>query len=317
MSKMLGISPQTMSALNRHNHDVLELLNIGDDVQLEIADALYADKANPLKTSFVDLCGKMYFAEAHNQDLQNPHTVDIINTWCSTKTHGKIDKIVDALDPADKLVLLNSVYFKGKWAKPFREKATVMRPFRDLSGAAPQVPMMCATLGLAYLGDQNFQAVSIPYAGRKQQMYVFLPAKRTNFAAFVGQFTRANWDDWLSRFSPMEVDLELPKFKVEFSTILNGPLQAMGMKDAFSRAADFQDMFAAGNGSINRVVQKTYMDVNEKGTEAAAVTANFSKGLSLSTTPPPITFHVDRPFVIALIDNRSGEILFLGSIVDP
>src|SRR5208283_2927242 len=173
--------------------------------------------------------------------------------------------------------------FKGKWAKPFREEATVMRPFRVLSGADPQVPMMCATLGLAYLSDQDFQAVSIPYAGRKQQMYVFLPAKGTNFATFISQFTRANWDDWLSRFSPMEVDLELPKFKVEFSTVLNGPLQALGMKDAFSWAADFQGMFASGSGSISRVVQKTYMDVNEKGTEAAAVTANCSKGLSLST----------------------------------
>jgi serine protease inhibitor len=316
MTKMLGVGPGGLAALNKRNHDVIELLNVNENVRMEVADAIYSDKRAPLKPSFVDLCRKLYFAQASCEDFGSPNTLKIINKWCSEKTHGKITSIVDSLDPGEKLVLLNSVYFKGKWADPFQARDTAPQRFTLLSGAVKPVPMMHAKLGLAYLDEDKFQAVSIPYAGRKQQMYIFLPKEGVDFAKFVTQFTGANWTDWLSRFSPMEVNLEMPKYKVEYSTELNAPLQSLGMTDAFCLAADFSGMFVARSANISRVVQKTYLDVNEEGTEAAAVTGGFAKGLGM-VEPEPIHFRVDHPFVVALVDSKTGESLFLGAIVNP
>ncbi len=321
IAKLLGVAPAvpaSLIAFNKRNHDFLELLNLNEDVNIEIANAVFSDKTSPLKGTFVDLCRKNYFAEARSIDFESADTVANINKWCSEKTHGKIPSIIDSLNSSERLVLLNSAYFKGKWANPFKPKDTLPEAFHLLSGEARKLPMMHSKQGLAYLKEANFEAVSIAYAGRKQSMYIFLPAEGTKFAAFIAGFTDANWYDWTSRFTPMEINLAMPKYKLNFGAELNGPLRAMGMTDALSAAADFKKLFAAGNGFISRIVQKTFIEVSEQGTEAAASTIIAAPGgMMHQQEPEPINFRVDRPFVIAIVDSRSREILFLGSVVDP
>ncbi len=147
-------------------------------------------------------------------------------------------------------------------------------------------------------------------------MFVFLPARGLEFEAFKKQFNLENWQRWMSRFRTAKVDLSMPKYKIEFATELKSALSKMGMAEAFGTRSDFSNM-TANPSSISKVLQKTYMDVNEEGTEAAAVTAVVMTSRAMHFEQPPIEFTVDRPFVVALMDRDTHEILFLGSIVEP
>jgi serine protease inhibitor len=317
MAKVLGVSAETFGALNDRNHAVLSELNSNDKVQMEIANAIYADSNTKFRSSFIDLCAQIYQAEARTENFADPQTVTKINAWCDKKTHGKIKEIIARLTPREKMVILNSVYFKGSWENAFKADDTRQQAFTLLSGSTKQVPMMHKTFNPGYLQGQGFEAVCIPYAGKRQVMYVFLPDPGADFAAFQGQFTPENWQRWMAGFGSCKVNLAMPKYKVEFFTLLNGPLTAMGMGEAFGDRANFSRMFETKPGYISRVLQKTYMDVNEEGTEAAAVTAVVMATRAVAMRPRIIDFTVDRPFVVALVDKDTSEILFLGSIVDP
>ena len=160
----------------------------------------------------------------------------------------------------------------------------------------------------------------MPYAGKRQSMYVFLPNKEVDLPAFCAEFTDDNWKQWMTSFHNARVNLSLPRFTVRFSTDLSSALKKMGMTVAFSPGvADFSSMIGGGYKAwISRVLQKTYMDVNEEGTEAAAVTAVvMATAMAVHAQPPPVEFRVDRPFVLALVDNDTGEILFFGLIQEP
>jgi serpin B len=182
------------------------------------------------------------------------------------------------------------------------------------------VKMMYQSKNLSYLKGGDFQALSIPYKGDRQFMYIFLPNKGVDLSLFQSQFTAQNWQTWKSAFSDNLVDLSLPKFTINFSEDLSDSLKTMGMAEAFDRKkADFSNMIIAPNRAwISRVLQKTYMGVNEEGTEAAAVTAVIMGATCAYIPPKPaIEFKVDRPFVLVLADKETDKILFLGSIVEP
>jgi serine protease inhibitor len=317
MAKALGVTAETFASLNERNHKVLAELNSNDKVQMEIANAIYADSNTKFRASFIDLCSTFYQAEAKTENFGDPQTVTKINAWCDKKTHGKIKEIIAKLTPREKMVILNSVYFKGSWDQPFKAEDTKKQDFSVLSGGTKQVPMMHKSFSPGYLHGKGFQAVCIPYAGKRQVMYVFLPDPGADLAAFQGQLTPENWQQWTAAFSARKVNLAMPKYKVEFSKQLNDALIALGMGEAFGAGANFSKMFEGQPGFISRVLQKTYMDVNEEGTEAAAVTAVMMASRAMRIEPPPIDFTVDRPFVVALVDQDTSEILFLGSIVDP
>ena len=147
-------------------------------------------------------------------------------------------------------------------------------------------------------------------------MYVFLPNSNVTLAAFQAQFTEANWNSWKNKFRVSSVVLSLPRFKIEFKTDLKNSLSSMGMQNAFSSKADFTQM-TSESVRIGYVLQKTYMEVNEEGTEAAAVTAVGMVRAAAARPSVPVTFRVDRPFVVALVDEPTNQILFLGTITKP
>jgi len=317
MAETLGASASTMADLNSRNHEVMVRLNSNKQVQMEIANAIYADTKTKFKPAFIKLCEQSYQAEAKNENFADPQTVQKINSWCDIKTHGKIKEIIQKLTPSEKMVLLNSVYFKGAWEHAFKVEDTQAKPFHLIGGTTKKVPLMSKTFRIGYIKSKNMQAVSIPYKGHEQMMYIFLPDAGADFSAFKEQFTPDNWSSWLSGFANKRVNLAIPKYKVEFKTELSASLKTMGMPSAFGDKADFSKMFADQRANISRVLQKTYMDVNEEGTEAAAVTAVVMATAAMRVDEPPIDFVVDRPFVVALVDQPTGEILFMGSIVDP
>jgi serine protease inhibitor len=317
MAEALGTTGEQLDKLNQRNAECMKSLNDSKGVKIEVANAIYSDKFAPFKQSFVELCQSKYSAEAHSEDFSNPETVTVVNKWCSDKTHGKITEILQKLSKGEKMVLLNAIYFKGTWKEKFADNATQNDHFTTLSGDRTAVKMMHQRLQTSYFKGSNFSSVRLDYAGGKQTMYIFLPDSDLKLAAFQAQFTEENWNSWKKRFRAADVTLSLPRFKIDFKTDLKHSLESMGMENAFTTNADFSKM-TSEKVFIGRALQKTYMDVNEEGTEAAAVTAVVMMRAATAARPAtPVNFRVDRPFIVALVDEPTDQILFLGTITNP
>ena len=320
MKELLGVSDADLSKLNQKNGEALKLLSGQKDAgELAIANAIYADKSTPFKKSFLQSCKSQYQAEIRNEDFKDPRLVDRINGWCSEKTHGKIPKIIQRLSPDEKMVLLNSVYFKGAWAKAFNKSATRDGDFNNISGKSTKVPMMHTRRSMRYLADSKMglQVCAIDYRGLKQRLLIFLPKDIHAFKEQLDANTLKSLIGKMDKSMSEEVELTLPRFKVEWERDLSDDLKALGIARAFSDSADFGEMIEAPYRAwISRVVQKTYIDVNEEGTEAAAVTAGMM-GVTMAAMPrEPVKMVVDRPFVFVLRDEETDQNLFIGSVVD-
>ena len=266
-------------------------------------------------------------------------SAEIINGWVSEETNGKIPTIVSpahfgSCDPppwdCTRLVLTNAIYFKGLWAEDyeFDEKDTEEDFFNRADGSTVKVPMMRQKRKLRYAEGDNYQAVQLPYQGRRLAMFIFLPApgKFDEFAAGLNSETLSGFNDsWNERV----VDLTMPRFEMEKSVDAKAVLQKLGMTDAFNPApgvADFSGMadFSSPTSPdpglyVSDVLHKAFVEVNEKGTEAAAATAVImTVPASMPPTPlPPVVMDVDRPFIFLIRDTRTDAILFLGRVADP
>jgi serine protease inhibitor len=215
------------------------------------------------------------------------------------------------------LYLINAIYFKGNWQKEFSKSATQEQPFTLLNGTRKQHPLMSQSGKYRYYENPEFQAISLPYGSGRLSMFVFLPKPNVKQADFYRNFTSENWQQWMKQFSSRSGQIVLPRFKLEYDITLNQALQALGMGVAFQDQANFANM-TPKEVKIDEVKHKTFVEVNEEGTEAAAVT---SVGIRATSAPPPeeapFKMVVDRPFFCAIRDNQTGTILFMGSIVDP
>jgi serpin B len=283
--------------------------------RLNIANAIFADSHTPFNQEFIQRCSQSYRAEARNLDFKNTNSAaEAINKWCSDKTQTKIPTIVDASDLSGTvMVLLNAVYFKGAWAAPFFENETTDGQFTTATGEHVAVKMMNQTEDFRYFKGDHFQSVELPYCEGKQSMFLFLPDRDSSLSAFLNKFHSAEFKTWKQKFQDQQVVLSVPRFKVETSAGLNDALEAMGMRNAFVPSANFSKL-SQTHTYIGKVLQKTYMDVNEKGTEAAAST---EVSVLCAAHFGGKEFRVDRPFALALVDDRTGEIVFLGAIWKP
>jgi len=319
MLRVLGVH-SAVSAMNTSNQTAMSALKSTKGVTLETADALFTDHDRmPLQTAFVETCKQYYDAEVKSVHFSSPQAIEQINKWSSEHTHGKIPTILGEGDvnSGTFMVLLNSVYFKGFWQKKFDPTLTTPGQFTLPDGSTKRVSMMSRDERMAYYDGRGFSAVELPYGQGTVSMFILLPAKGTSLARLREQLSPRNWDSWITSFQDQHVDLRLPKFKIEFKRTLNDDLKALGMLEAFDAdKADFSKMLESNHrGCLQEVIQKTYMDVNEEGTEAAAVT---SVGFAAAMAPiKPKSFIVDHPFILVLRDNVSKQILFLGSIVNP
>lgn len=321
MQQVLGTTGLSSAAVNGANKDIAQSLNGGNtNVILMTANAIWYRQGAPVKPDFIT-CNQQFFgATVAALNFQDPHSVDIINAWANDKTHGKISRIADGMiDPKfTQLFLANAVYFKGKWSEPFDAKDTTDRPFHLRIGGQKNVPMMTQTKTFTYRRGTGYQAVRLPYQGENLAMYVFLPDTNSSPEKLLGIMNGDTWQRVTKPgFSEKEGTVVLPKFRLEYSVELKQPLQALGMKAAFdSLGADFSGI--APQLYISAARQKTFVEVKEEGTEAAAVTG-ISGPVASAPMPPPNPFQmiVDRPFLFLIEDKQTGTILFMGVMFDP
>jgi serpin B len=219
----------------------------------------------------------------------------------SRNTNGKIPAIINRIDPQKVLFLINAIYFKGQWQKKFDKALTQPEPFYLPGGAQKQVPLMSQSGEYSYYRGDAFQAVALPYGQGGTGLVLFLPDKESSLTEFLKGFSYEKWEQWTQGFRRTPGDLKIPRFKLDYERTLNDPLKALGMEIAF----------------ISEVKHKAIVEVNEEGTEAAASTSVGISVTSMRPQPERFTFIADRPFLMAIRNQQTGAILFLGAVVEP
>lgn len=312
----------SLAQINESNKSLIaSLVSVDPAVILSSANALWANKEITFLPSFLDTCSTIYGAKISVLDFSLPETVVTINKWFVDQTKGKISSMVDKLDPMEILLLTNATYFKGTWSVPFDKQATQPGSFTTSAGKAITVPMMSRSGHFNYLKGSGFAAVELPYGTKRMSMYVFLPDQGTTnkpLEAFIAQLNGQNWSTWMNAFRSKPGSLALPKFKATYETNLRDALSALGMACAFDpNCANFKKMCDVKLPvSIGKVIHKTILEVDEKGTEAAASTSVHMMMTAAAPGGDHFDMVVDHPFVIAIRDNETGTILFLATVGD-
>jgi serpin B len=316
MEATLQVTNIAPADLNTANKALLDrLISLDPKLKLEIANGLWTDKNAAIDPGFAAANKSAWNAEVFSADFQDPALVNTINNWVSDHTDGKIPKMLQGpLDPMLRLIVLDAVYFKGAWLHPFDKKATSDLPFTLAGGQVVRHPRMVQSGEFSYCEDATFQAVELPYAGGDISMDVFLP--KGGLDEFLRTFSAENFEQWMGRMGAHRGTLELPRFKLQNEYDLKGVLAAMGMPLAFTPQADFSGI-SKERLYISWVRQKTYVEVNEEGTVAAAATGIGIRAMVVRAEPPPFRMVVDHPFLVALRERKTGLILFLGAISDP
>lgn len=318
MAKVLGLAKIELEEVNQASAELRHALeNLDPKVELILANSLWARQGIDFKADFLERNRQFFGAEIATLDFDNPQAPALINQWVESRTKGKINKIVeDKIDPETVLFLINALYFKGKWKVEFDKKKTQEGIFYLSDGKPKPVARMVQSGKYPYFKGEKFQAISLPYGEGRISLFLFLPGKGTPLSEFLKQLNRQNWEQWQAQFHPMEGDIAIPRFKIEYEKELSEALKALGMAVAFDRArADFSGMRPIPPTLfIQRVKHKAVMEVNEEGTEAAAAT---SVEIGITSVPQKFTFVVDRPFFFAISDNQTGAILFMGAVMEP
>ncbi len=289
--------------------------------ELAVANALWGQKGYGFLEEFLNLIKTDYDGRLNEVDFVTTTEMarQTINAWVEEKTNNKIKDLIarGVLDSMTRLVLTNAIYFKGKWARQFKEKNTKQAPFTLQTGSKIDVPMMNQTADFNYTQTEDFQELELPYVDNELSMIILLPKKFDGLAAFEKTLTLENLSRWLAKPRRCEVIVSIPKFKMTSQFSLADVLKSMGMTDAFiPDVADFSGINGKKDLFISAVIHKAYVDVSEEGTEAAAATGVIMKTTSAGPTQTPV-FRADHPFVFVIRDNHSGSILFIGRVLNP
>jgi serpin B len=317
MQRTLELEGFTLEEVNQcYQHLIESLTQLDPKVQFQIANSIWYRLGLTPRERFLNLCQKYFKALVRDLDFSHPNAGDTINAWVNDNTEGKIKEIVSQpINPYFVMFLINAIYFKGTWTYEFDKDQTKDRWFYLTDGSKTLCKMMEQRAEFDYLENDPFQAIDLPYGNGDFSMTIFLPAYGTNIDSLIEQFDQDNLDYWISCFESDSVDLYFPRFKLEYELGLNNALTALGMGIAFS-GADFSMMFENLDVFISQVKHKTFVEVNEEGTEAAAVTS-VTMATSADNPSTRLVMLINRPFVFMIRENVSGTILFIGKIVDP
>lgn len=307
------------AAIGKFQHSLNALQGKGT-LTLATANSLWSQQGYTFLPEYTKLCQSNYGAAPTSVDFvkQPAAACKIINQWVEDQTKDKIKDLLkpSSIDANTRLVLINAIYFKGDWANPFPAKATKSEPFQVATNQKVKVPLMMKSGHFLYGENPDAQIVELPYVGLDLSMVVVLPRRVDGLAALEKKLTAQQFATWTKALQSKEVDLWLPKFRMTTEFSLGDPLEHMGMKDAFSmKTADFSGMTGKRDLFIGAVVHKAFVEVNEKGTEAAAATGVIVE--QAAEIPQSVTFRADHPFLFAIRDNKSGGLLFLGRVVNP
>lgn len=313
IQKTLKLDAQTLADANQTYQNLMDNLpGVDPKVTLTLANSVWTRNTYPVENAFQELLKQTFRAEVSAQDFNNPATVGKINGWASAKTNGKIPKVIDQISADNVMFLMNALYFKGDWKTQFETANTIDAPFTLATGGQKTVRMMRLNTDLRRAFKPTYTAFELPYGSDKYAMTVLLPAQNTSADALLQSLTPSDWTQLQKDMTASKIDIGLPKFTLSYEIKLNDVLTTMGMPTAFTDAADFTKINAKGGLYLSFVKQNTYVAVDEKGTEAAAVTTG-----GISVTSAPVPYLCDRPFVFVIHEKTSGTVLFVGKIADP
>jgi serine protease inhibitor len=313
MRSTLGFGSAPEQEINESYKSLIALLKGLDPVvDVRIANSIWYRTGFPFMQSFLDAGATWFGAQVTSLDFASPSAPGTINGWVSTATAGKIPTIIEKIENDQVMFLINAIYFKGSWREKFDPAQTKDAQFRGVRGNQP-MKLMFRHGKVASLYTPDFAAVDLPYGNGAYSMTIVLPHEGKSIDAVAASLQGSAWAAWMTQFHESSLDVYVPRFKLEWERMLIPDLETLGMRDAFRQdgTADFSRLSQRGRELyISVVKQKTYVDVNEEGTEAAAVT---NVGFEFTSAPAP--FRVDRPFVFAIRERLTGTVMFMGKIV--
>ncbi len=319
MEKTLELTGFTVDEINENYKILIDALaSVDPKVLMSIANSIWYEQTFGVEQDFIDINQNYFYAEVSPLDFSNPESVTTINNWVADKTNDKITEIIDNIPAEAVMYLINAIYFKGIWKYEFDESDTDDKPFYLSDGTTKDVPMMVQEGSFNYFSNDILQAVELPYGAGNYSMVILLPQINKTPDDIIDQLSNDNWNSWLSEFYEAgKVQIHLPKFRFEYKNLLNDALTDMDMGIAFDPDnADFSKINPAWQLFISRVIHKTFVEVNEEGTEAAAVTA---VEISFTSTGGEtfIPFYVNQPFVFAIKEKYTNTIVFIGKVMEP
>jgi serpin B len=313
----------TVSDLNEHEineafKSLTEfLLNVDDKVLLTIANSIWYEQTLTATEAFKKAMQVYYSAEISGLDFRSPQSVNTINNWVETKTNGLIDELINEIPAEAVMYLVNAIYYKALWRYPFDEANTQKAPFYPEDNTEVEALMMHSEeMQVDYYQNEISHIIDIPYGNGQYSMLVLLPVEGKKTEDVLNILDKNSLENWINSVQPLEAELFMPKFKIEYKALLNDALSDMGMEIAFTERADFTRLFEEKYGlMISRVIHKAVIEVNEEGTEAAAVTGVEVSLTSLPPEKPVLT--LNRPFIFFIKEKHTGAILFAGKLSNP
>jgi len=319
MTNTLGFAGMNDTEINESNKYIIETFTgLDPKVKLQIANSIWYRSSFSVLQPFVRTNQQYFNAEVTSLDFSSPTAVGIINAWVNEKTNTLIPEIIDQIPGDAVMYLINAVYFKGQWRYQFKKEQTEQKPFHLYNGTELQVATMIQHETHPFYQGPGFTAVELPYNQGNYVMSILLPDAGKTVEDVITQLSQENWNTWSEQFVNRDIQLQLPKFKYKYEEKQMKPiLSDLGMSVAFDPDnADFTRINSDGGLYISRVLHKTFIETNEEGTEAAAVTA-VEVGVTSVGPDQPYPFTIDRPFVYFIQEKSTGTILFIGTVMNP
>jgi serpin B len=308
----------TISDINEAYKSLVEqLLHADPKVKLSLANAIFYRNEFTVKPPFIATMSSDYQATVRGLDFSAPSALNVINNWASDNTAGKIPKVLDEISAEAVMFIMNALYFKGNWSYQFDKSATDERPFYPDGGSMVNIATMNGTVGAKIHNGSNYKALEMPYGRTNFTMDIIVPSE--TLLDFYSSFTTGVWNELTSGFDSTdefgELMVYMPKFKFSYEKYLNDQLKAMGMIDAFIPYLANLQGISDESVFVSFVKQNTFVEVDEEGTEAAAVT---TIGIELTSIPEqPAVFVIDKSFIFAIRERTTNTLLFIGQVLKP
>lgn len=311
--RLKGISVDGIN--NSYKNLTRALLSVDKRVLMSIANSVWIENDFTVKKTFTDILTDFYDADAKTFDINDASAPDKINTWIEDKTNGLIKKMIDKLNDNTVMLLINAIYFKGKWKSQFDESKTIPMPFYKSAGNQINVPMMKQKTDFKVYAGNGFTMAEFPYGQGNFVMDVILPDEPGGLSNAIASLSDESFTAWLNQMNERETDVSFPRFKYGFKKKLKDVLTDMGMGIAFTDAADLSNITDKYDLLINDVTHQTFIETNEEGTEAAAATV---VDIGVTSMPPAaLVFKMDHPFIYIIRESTTNSIIFMGRVVDP
>lgn len=316
MLEALRINGITTDALNNSYKELTgALLSVDKRVLMSIANSVWTENDFAVKQAFIEILRDYYNADSKSFDIADASVPDKINAWIGDKTNDLIKEMIDDLPDNTVMLLINAIYFKGKWKSQFDESKTAEMPFYKSGGNQVDVPMMKQETEFSVYKGNGFLMAEFPYGQGNFVMDVILPDKQSCSCSTPALLSDAGFESWISQMNKTKTNVSFPRFKYGFRKTLSEVLSDMGMGIAFTDGADFSNISDQYDLLLNDVAHQTFIETNEEGTEAAAVTV-----VEVGTTsiqPDPLVFRMDHPFLYIIRETTTNSIIFMGRVADP